>query len=126
MSAPRRPAAGWPKLLTSLRGTDRRTALADLVAGVTVGLVALPLAMAFAIASGAPAAGRHLLRHRHRLPDLGARRLARARSAGPPARSSSSSPGIVAQHGVDGLFMCTMMAGVLLVVLGAHRHRHRR
>ncbi len=43
-----------PRLLTSLRGYDGRAFGADLAAGVTVGLVALPLAMAFAIASGLP------------------------------------------------------------------------
>ena len=49
---------GRPKLLAALRGYDRRKAIADLTAGVTVGLVALPLAMAFAISSGlTPQAG---------------------------------------------------------------------
>ena len=43
-----------PRLLTALRRYDRHMALADLTAGVTVGLVALPLAMAFAISSGLP------------------------------------------------------------------------
>ena len=47
-----------PRLLSSLRGYDRATFLADLGAGLTVGIVALPLAMAFAIASGVkPEAG---------------------------------------------------------------------
>jgi SulP family sulfate permease len=41
-----------PRLLDSLRGYDRQRALADLGSGLTVGVVALPLAMAFAIASG--------------------------------------------------------------------------
>ena len=41
-----------PRLLDSLQGYDRRSALADIGAGITVGIVALPLAMAFAIASG--------------------------------------------------------------------------
>ena len=41
-----------PRLVTAIRGYDRHTAAADVAAGVTVGLVALPLAMAFAIASG--------------------------------------------------------------------------
>ena len=47
-----------PRLVTCLRTYDRRTAAADVAAGITVGLVALPLAMAFAIASGlSPQAG---------------------------------------------------------------------
>src|SRR5688572_12539874 len=53
------PWAAWrPKLVQMLRGYDRRTLSADLIAGVTVGVVALPLAMAFGIASGTtPEAG---------------------------------------------------------------------
>ena len=43
-----------PRSITALRGYDGRTFVSDLIAGVTVGLVALPLAMAFAIASGMP------------------------------------------------------------------------
>ena len=54
--------AWLPRLVLSLRDYDRRTFVADLVAGVTVGLVALPLAMAFAIASGVPPQAGHLLR----------------------------------------------------------------
>ena len=47
-----------PKLLELLPGYTRKTFLADLIAGITVGLVALPLAMAFGIASGVtPQAG---------------------------------------------------------------------
>ena len=57
MAAARR-VHGQPRLLAALRRYDRRTAAADLAAGVTVGLVALPLAMAFAISSGlTPQAG---------------------------------------------------------------------
>jgi sulfate permease, SulP family len=41
-----------PKLVTTLRGYDRRQLLTDVTAGVIVGIVALPLAIAFAIASG--------------------------------------------------------------------------
>ena len=48
----------WPKLFQSLREYDAQTFVHDLIAGVTVGLVALPLAMAFAISSGlSPQAG---------------------------------------------------------------------
>ena len=43
-----------PKLLTEIKAYSREKALADLFAGMTVGVVALPLAMAFAIASGLP------------------------------------------------------------------------
>ena len=43
-----------PRSLECLKNYDRRTFFSDLIAGITVGLVALPLAMAFAIASGVP------------------------------------------------------------------------
>ena len=66
----------WPKSITCWRDYNARTLLADGIAGVTVGLVALPLAMAFAISSGLSPAGRSVLRRRHRLSDLGAGRLA--------------------------------------------------
>lgn len=89
----------------------------DLVAGLTVGLVALPLAMAFAISSGLPpqsgiytavVAG-------FLVSALGGSRL---QIGGPTGAFVVVVSGIVAQHGLDGLFMCTMMAGVILVLLG--------
>ena len=108
-----------PKLIETVRrGYSIHAFLNDLVAGVTVGLVALPLAMAFAIASGAAAAERHLLRRRRRL-HRSPRSAARAsRSAARPARSSSWSPASSRAYGLDGLFMCTLMAGVILILLG--------
>ena len=64
------------------------------------------------------AAGRHLLRDHHRLPDLGARRLALPDRRARPAPSSSWSPASSRSYGIDGLFMCTLMAGVMLVIMG--------
>ena len=96
----------------------------DLVAGVTVGLVALPLAMAFAIASGmTPQAGIYCAIVTGFL--ISALGGSRCQIGGPTGAFVVVVAGIVAEHGVDGLFMCTMMAGVMLVVLGAHRHGHR-
>src|SRR6476646_4630642 len=116
MSA-RRRAAGRPKLLTALRGYDRRTALADLVAGVTVGLVALPLAMAFAISSGlSPQAGIYTAIVAGSIISIfGGSRL---QIGGPTGAFVVIGAGIVARHGVDGLFLCTRMAGGVLIVLG--------
>jgi len=87
------------------------------VAGVTVGLVALPLAMAFAIASGLPpesgiytaiVAG-------FAISALGG---SRTQIGGPTGAFIVVIAGIVAVYGVDGLFMCTLMAGVILMLLG--------
>ena len=113
------PSAGRPQARSSRCATTRgRRLAADVTAGVTVGLVALPLAMAFAIASGLPPeSGIYCAIVTGVLISASAARW--SRSAAPPAPSSSSVAGIVATHGVDGLFMCTMMAGVMLVVLGA-------
>ena len=69
------PSSWTPASLLALRQYSRSMLARDMVAGVTVGLVALPLAMAFAIASGPHAAGRHLLRDRHRLHHLRPRRI---------------------------------------------------
>src|SRR5262245_6320522 len=110
--------SGRPRLVAALHGYDRATALADVAAGVTVGLVALPLAMAFAIASGlTPQAGLYCAVVTGFI--VSALGGSRTQIAGPTGAFVVVVAGIVAKHGVDGLFMCTMMAGVLLIVLGA-------
>ena len=90
----------------------------DVVAGVTVGLVALPLAMAFAIASGlTPQAGIYCaIVTGFIISALGGSKF---QIGGPTGAFVVVVAGIVAEHGVNGLFMCTMMAGVLLIILGA-------
>jgi SulP family sulfate permease len=110
-------SAWLPKSVVALRGYDRATFVSDLIAGVTVGLVALPLAMAFAIASGlTPASGIYCAIVTGFL--ISALGGSRCQIGGPTGAFVVVIAGIVAAHGVDGLFMCTMMAGVLLVVLG--------
>jgi SulP family sulfate permease len=111
-------SAWLPKSVQALRGYDRSTFGSDLVSGVTVGLVALPLAMAFAIASGlSPQSGIYCAIVTGFL--ISALGGSRCQVGGPTGAFVVVIAGIVANHGVDGLFMCTMMAGVLLVVLGA-------
>ncbi len=107
-----------PKLLAALQEYDRGKAIADVTAGVTVGLVALPLALAFAIASGLPPqAGIYTAVVAGGLISLlGGSRL---QIGGPTGAFVVIVAGIVAAHGVEGLFVCTLMAGVILVVLGA-------
>jgi SulP family sulfate permease len=107
-----------PKSVLTLRHYDRATFASDLVSGVTVGLVALPLAMAFAIASGLPPqSGIYCAIVTGFL--ISALGGSRCQIGGPTGAFVVVIAGIVAKHGVDGLFMCTMMAGVLLVALGA-------
>jgi SulP family sulfate permease len=109
-----------PKSILCLRGYDARAFMADLLAGITVGLVALPLAMAFAISSGvSPQAGLYCaVVAGFAISAFGGSRY---QIGGPTGAFVVVVAGIVAHHGIDGLFMCTMMAGVMLVVLGVTR-----
>jgi sulfate permease, SulP family len=107
-----------PKSILALKGYTRRDFLADLVAGVTVGLVALPLAMAFAIASGVPPqAGLYTAIIAGFL--ISALGGSRVQIGGPTGAFVVVVAGIVAKYGIDGLFMCTAIAGVMLIFLGA-------
>ena len=97
-----------PKLVSSLHDYSAQTFARDLVAGVTVGLVALPLAMAFAIASGlSPQAGIYCAVATGFL--ISALGGSRYQIGGPTGAFVVVVAGIVAKYGVDGLFMCTMM-----------------
>ncbi|MFP5379138.1 MAG: SulP family inorganic anion transporter [Vicinamibacteria bacterium] len=105
-----------PALARSLRGYSRADFSADLVAGLTVGVVALPLAMAFGIASGVtPQAGIYTA-------IVGGAIVAllggsRVQVSGPTGAFIVIVAGIVAAHGLSGLLMVTMMAGVILIGL---------
>src|SRR6476469_6441416 len=112
------PGRFVPKLVTALKDYDRQTFLGDLTAGVIVGVVALPLAIAFAIASGVT-------------PDRGlwtaivagflisALGGSRVQIGGPTGAFVVIVYAIVQQYGVDGLIVATIMAGVFLIILGA-------
>ncbi|HLW64306.1 MAG TPA: sulfate permease [Gemmataceae bacterium] len=106
-----------PKLIESLRGYNLKTFVSDLIAGLTVGLVALPLAMAFAIASGVPPqAGLYTAVVAGFL--ISALGGSKTQIGGPTGAFVVIVFGIVAQHGFNGLLVCTVMAGVMLLVLG--------
>src|SRR6478752_2324094 len=103
-----------PEIVSTLEGYTRRQLLADLQAGVIVGIVALPLAIAFAIASGVT-------------PDRGLATAvvagfiisalggSRVQIGGPTGAFVVIVYGIVQQHGIDGLLLATMMAGPILI-----------
>jgi SulP family sulfate permease len=109
-----------PKLVTTLKGYTRAQFLSDATAGVIVGIVALPLAIAFAIASGVT-------------PDRGlwtaiiagflisALGGSRVQIGGPTGAFVVIVYGIVQKYGIDGLIVSTILAGVFLVILGAAR-----
>lgn len=106
-----------PKSVLCLKSYTKRMFVADLLAGITVGLVALPLAMAFAIASGVrPQAGLYCaVVAGFAISALGG---SSTQIGGPTGAFVVVVFGIVAKYGVDGLFMCTLLAGILLLILG--------
>lgn len=106
-----------PKLAVSLRTYTARKFLADGIAGVTVGLVALPLAMAFAIASGVPPqSGLYCAVVAGFL--ISALGGSKTQIGGPTGAFVVVVAGIVARYGVDGLYLCTLLAGIMLILLG--------
>ncbi len=106
-----------PKSVLCLRNYTLSKFFHDLLAGITVGLVALPLAMAFSIASGlTPQAGIYCAIVTGFL--ISALGGSKTQIGGPTGAFVVVIAGIVAAHGVDGLFMCTVMAGIMLVVMG--------
>jgi len=109
-----------PKLFTTLKGYDRRHLLNDLTAGVIVGIVALPLAIAFAIASGVtPDRGLYTAIIAGFL--ISALGGSRVQIGGPTGAFVVVVYAIVQRYGVDGLAVATLMAGVILVLLGAFK-----
>lgn len=109
-----------PKLVDALRDYSRADLARDLVAGLTVGIVALPLAMAFAIASGVPpqAGIFTAVIAGFIISAFGGSRVA---IGGPTGAFVVILYGIGQQYGLGGLAVCTVMAGVILVVMGFAR-----
>ena len=109
-----------PKLLTTLPGYTRSLLWQDVVAGVTVAMVALPLSLAIAIASGAdPAKGLvTAIVAGFLISLLGGSRV---QIGGPTGAFIVVVYGIIAEHGYDGLVLATFMAGLILIVAGVFR-----
>src|SRR5690349_23545889 len=107
-----------PRLFETLKGYSSKDLVSDLVAGVTVGIVALPLAMAFGIASGVkPEAGIFTAVVAGFL--ISALGGSRVQIGGPTGAFVVIVYGIIAKYGLDNLLICTLMAGVMLLVMGA-------
>jgi len=107
-----------PRLLDSLKGYKRESFLADMGAGVTVGIVALPLAIGLGIASGvSPSAGIFTAIIGGLLVSLFGG--SKVQIGGPAGAFVGMVYMIVNQYGMGDLLLCTMMAGVILFVLGA-------
>jgi SulP family sulfate permease len=109
-----------PKLLTTLKTYDRAQFAADVGAGVIVGIVALPLAIAFAIASGVtPDRGLYTAVIAGLLISvLGGSRV---QIGGPTGAFVVIVYGIVQKYGVDGLMVATLMGGLILIAFGLAR-----
>lgn len=109
-----------PKLLTTLPESTPMSLAADLIAGLTVAMVAIPLSIAIAIASGAPPAtglitaivGGFLISL------LGGSRV---QIGGPTGAFIVVVYGVIAHHGYDGLVLATLMAGIILLLAGLLR-----
>ncbi len=110
--------AQWlPRSIECLRGYTLRDLSRDVVAGLTVGLVALPLAMAFGIASGVPPeAGLYTAVVAGFI--ISALGGSRTQIGGPTGAFVVIVAGIVAEFGLPGLALVTVMAGILLVIMG--------
>ena len=106
-----------PMLFSNLKNYDGKKLVKDLVAGVIVAIIALPLSIALAIASGVgPEQGLYTaIVAGFIISFLGGSRV---QIAGPTAAFATIVAGIVAQNGMSGLALATIMAGIILILMG--------
>ena len=109
-----------PKLLETFKGYSKKQLISDIGAGVIVAIIALPLSIALAIASGvSPERGLYTaIVAGFVIALLGGSRV---NISGPTAAFATIVAGIVAEHGVSGLAIATVMAGVILILMGVFR-----
>ena len=109
-----------PELINSFKGYNVKTFFSDLIAGIIVGIIALPLAIAFAIASGVnPAAGIFTaIIAGFCISAFGGSRV---QIGGPTGAFAVIVYGVVSQYGLSGLATATVMAGILLILLGVFK-----
>ena len=109
-----------PMLFTALKGYTRRQLLKDVTAGIIVAIIALPLSIALALASGVgPEEGIYTaIIAGFVISFLGGSTV---QIAGPTAAFATIVAGIVARNGMDGLILATIMAGILLILMGLLR-----
>ncbi|MBR5895789.1 MAG: STAS domain-containing protein [Akkermansia sp.] len=112
-----------PSLIKSLKSYDKKTFFADLTAGLTVGVVALPLAMAFAIACGikdiTPATGLiTAVVAGFMISLLGGSKF---QIGGPTGAFVVLIAGVAGSFGMGGLILCTLLAGIFLILFGVFR-----
>ncbi len=106
-----------PKLFSVIKNYTKEQCIKDIVAGIIVAVIALPLSIALAIASGVdPACGIYTaIAAGFIVSFLGGSRV---QIAGPTAAFATIVAGIVATNGMDGLFIATVLAGIMLILMG--------
>ena len=109
-----------PELLLSLKHYSKEMFMKDLVAGIIVAIIALPLSIALALASGVtPEQGLYTaIVAGFVISALGGSKV---QIAGPTAAFATIVAGVVAKNGMDGLAAATLMAGIILIILGLCR-----
>ena len=106
-----------PKLFELRKNYSKKQLLNDIIAGIIVAIIALPLSIALAIASGvSPERGLYTAIVAGLV--IGVLGGSKVNISGPTAAFAAIVAGIVAQHGVDGLAIATLMAGAILVIMG--------
>ena len=109
-----------PKLFSVMKGYNRQQFVKDIISGIIVAIIALPLSIALAIASGvSPEKGIHTaIIAGFMISLLGGSRV---QIGGPTAAFVVIIVGIINQYGLDGLIVATIMAGIILVIMGLCR-----
>lgn len=109
-----------PKLLTALRGYSKEEFIKDIIAGVIVAIIALPLSIALALASGVgPKEGLYTaIVAGFVIATFGGSRV---QVSGPTAAFATIVAGIVATKGMDGLVVATILAGIILILMGVFK-----
>ena len=109
-----------PKLFSVIKNYDGKQFAKDVVSGIIVAIIALPLSIALALASGvAPEQGIYTaIIAGFLISFFGGSRV---QIAGPTAAFATIVAGIVAKNGMDGLIIATLIAGVLLILMGVFR-----
>ena len=109
-----------PKLISCIKDYSKKQLVSDLVAGLIVAIIALPLSIALAIASGvSPEKGLYTaIVAGFVIACLGGSRV---NMSGPTAAFATIVAGIVASYGVGGLALATLMAGIILILMGVLR-----
>ena len=109
-----------PKLFSVMKTYNKGQLLKDVIAGIIVAIIALPLSIALALASGVePACGVYTaIAAGFVVSFLGGSRV---QIAGPTAAFATIVAGIVATQGMDGLFIATILAGIMLILMGVFK-----